>query len=54
MTIDNDRHNDETNDGPIESGTEGGSPSKAADRLPGAPSRDDDSPLGDTDQHSTA
>ncbi len=34
-------------------GAEGGSNSPAADRLPGAPA-DDDSPLGDTDQHSEA
>lgn len=38
-------------DQPDEPGAEGGSQSPAADTLPGAPS-DDDSPLGDTDQHS--
>jgi hypothetical protein len=38
-------------DQPGEPGAEGGSDSPAADRLPGMPS-DDDSPLGDTDQHS--
>ena len=54
MTIDNHRHTDDTDDRPTESGTEGGSTSSAADRPPGAPARDDDSPLGDTDQHSTA
>jgi hypothetical protein len=32
-------------------GAEGGSGSDAADKLPAAPA-DDDSPLGDTDQHS--
>jgi len=32
-------------------GAEGGSRSAAADKLPAAPA-DDDSPLGDTDQHS--
>jgi hypothetical protein len=36
-----------------EPGAEGGSQSPAADKLPGAPA-DDDSPLGDTDQHSDA
>jgi hypothetical protein len=34
-----------------EPGAEGGSGSDAADKLPGAPSRDK-SALGDTDQHS--
>jgi hypothetical protein len=34
-------------------GAEGGD-SDAADRAPAAPARDDDSPLGDTDQHSDA
>jgi hypothetical protein len=38
-------------DQPDEPGAEGGSDSPAADRLPGAPA-DDDSALGDTDQHS--
>lgn len=38
---------------PDEPGAEGGADSAAADALPGAPA-DDDSPLGDTDQHSTA
>jgi hypothetical protein len=38
---------------PGEPGAEGGSDSPAADRPPGAPA-DDDSPLGDTDQHSKA
>ncbi len=33
-------------------GAEGGSKSRAADRLPGAPANDDESALGDTDQHS--
>jgi hypothetical protein len=36
-----------------EPGAEGGSDSEAADALPGAPAPDDDSALGDTDQHST-
>lgn len=39
-------------DRPDEPGAEGGSQSEAADKLPGAPA-DDDSPLGDTDQHSS-
>ena len=34
-------------------GAEGGD-SDAADRPPGAPAGDDDSPAGDTDQHSDA
>jgi hypothetical protein len=38
---------------PDEPGAEGGSDSPAADSLPGMPS-DDDSALGDTDQHSDA
>jgi hypothetical protein len=40
-------------DRPGEPGAEGGSDSPAADRLPAEPA-DDDSPLGDTDQHSAA
>ena len=40
-------------DDPSEPGAQGGSQSPAADKLPGAPA-DDDSPLGDTDQHSDA
>jgi hypothetical protein len=36
-----------------EPGAEGGADSPAADQLPGAPA-DDDSALGDTDQHSDA
>lgn len=39
-------------DQPGEPGAEGGSHSDAVDKLPGAPA-DDDSPLGDTDQHSS-
>lgn len=41
-------------DRPGEPGAEGGSKSGSADKLPGMPSRDDDTPLGDTDQHSDA
>ena len=40
-------------DQPGEPGAEGGSSSDAKDKLPAAPS-DDDSPVGDTDQHSNA
>jgi hypothetical protein len=40
-------------DQPDEPGAEGGSESPAKDKLPSAPA-DDDSPLGDTDQHSDA
>lgn len=40
-------------DQPGEPGAEGGSQSDAKDKLPAAPS-DDDSPVGDTDQHSNA
>jgi len=39
-------------DRPDEPGAMGGSESPAAEKLPGAPA-DDDSPLGDTDQHSS-
>jgi hypothetical protein len=38
---------------PEEPGAEGGADSPAADKLPGLPA-DDDSPVGDTDQHSDA
>jgi hypothetical protein len=40
-------------DAPDEPGAEGGSTSPAADQLPGMPAPDD-SPVGDTDQHSKA
>ena len=40
-------------DQPDEPGAEGGSQSDAKDKLPGAPS-DEDSEVGDTDQHSSA
>jgi hypothetical protein len=39
-------------DQPGEPGAEGGSNSDAKDKLPGTPS-DDDSAVGDTDQHSS-
>lgn len=38
-------------DRPEEPGAEGGSESPAADQIPALPS-EDESPLGDTDQHS--
>lgn len=37
---------------PEEPGAQGGSHSRAADKLPGTPA-EDDSPVGDTDQHSS-
>ena len=37
-----------------EPGAEGGSTSPAAGKLPGEPASGDDSPVGDTDQHSKA
>lgn len=40
-------------DKPDEPGAEGGSQSPSKDKLPGAPAKDDDSPVGDTDQHSS-
>jgi|GEM_PF-7002677 len=40
-------------DRPDEPGAEGGSRSSSARRLPGMPAPDDETPLGDTDQHST-
>jgi hypothetical protein len=39
-------------DRPEEPGAEGGSGSPAADALPGQPAKGDQSPVGDTDQHS--
>jgi hypothetical protein len=40
-------------DQPEEPGAEGGSSSQSTERLPAMPAPEDDSPLGDTDQHST-
>jgi hypothetical protein len=48
----NDEEQTAPEDLPDEPGAEGGSESPAADKLPGAPASDD-SPVGDTDQHST-
>jgi hypothetical protein len=39
-------------DHPDEPGAEGGSRSPSADRIPGTPSEEDETPVGDTDQHS--
>jgi hypothetical protein len=39
---------------PGEPGAEGGSGSESADKPPAAPASDDESPAGDTDQHSDA
>jgi hypothetical protein len=39
-------------DAPEQPGAQGGSDSPAADKLPGAPA-DDDSAVGDSDQHSS-
>jgi len=48
-----DRDTSETSeDDEQETGARGGDESSSADRLPAAPS-DDDTPLGDTDQHSS-
>lgn len=41
-------------DRPDEPGAEGGSRSPTRDKPPGMPARDDPSPVGDTDQHSSA
>jgi hypothetical protein len=41
-------------DRPEEPGAEGGSQSPSADKLPGEPASGDESPVGDTDQHSNA
>jgi hypothetical protein len=41
-------------DQPEEPGAEGGSRSPDRDKLPSAPASDDESPVGDTDQHSDA
>lgn len=43
----------EPEDDPEEPGAEGGSESPTKDKLPGMPAKDDPSPVGDTDQHST-
>lgn len=40
-------------DRPGEPGAEGGAQSPTRDKLPGMPAKDDPTPVGDTDQHST-
>jgi hypothetical protein len=40
-------------DQPDEPGAEGGSKTARHSKLPPMPDREDDSPVGDTDQHST-
>jgi hypothetical protein len=50
---DRERDAEAPEDRPEEPGAEGGSKSPSTDKLPGAPAKDD-SPLGDTDQHSSA
>jgi hypothetical protein len=47
------REDEAPEDRPDEPGAEGGSESPTKDKLPGMPAKDDQSPLGDTDQHST-
>lgn len=54
-TRDRERENEHAQapeDQPEEPGAEGGAQSSASDQLPGLPSDDDESPVGDTDQHS--
>jgi hypothetical protein len=51
---DNSKQEEAPEDRPEEPGAEGGSKSSAADTLPALPDQDDDTPLGDTDQHSKA
>jgi hypothetical protein len=53
MNLEAQREDEAPEDQPDEPGAEGGSKSPAADTPPAAPS-DDDSALGDTDQHSDA
>lgn len=56
-TPDRDReheHSEAPEDQPEEPGAEGGSTSSSADKLPGEPAPGDDTPVGDTDQHSDA
>ncbi len=53
MTMERESEQRPPEDQEDEPGAEGGSESPSADRPPGAPAEDDDSPLGDTDQHST-
>lgn len=52
--MDADTEERQPEDQPGEPEAEGGSDSSSADKLPASPSSDDDSELGDTDQHSDA
>ena len=56
MHPDSDETRDDTppEDQPGEPGAEGGADSPTKDKLPGAPAKDDPTPVGDTDQHSSA
>ena len=47
------RPGDAPEDQPDEVGAEGGSETARRSKLPPMPDSEDDSPLGDTDQHST-
>ncbi len=53
MIDEDDPRNTEPEDRPGQPGAEGGS-SGSADSPPPVPDEDDDTPLGDTDQHSDA
>ncbi|MGA9856253.1 MAG: hypothetical protein WBQ18_00250 [Solirubrobacteraceae bacterium] len=54
MREDETRQQEPPENRPGEPGAEGGArPSHDDEKLPPAPHEDDDSPLGDTDQHST-
>jgi hypothetical protein len=46
------QHSEAPENRPDEPGAEGGAQSPASDKLPGAPASGDESPVGDTDQHS--
>ena len=50
---DNAAGGDAPEDRPDEPGAEGGSDSPTRGKLPGMPAKDDPTPAGDTDQHST-
>lgn len=49
-----DERREEPEDRDTEIGAEGGTKSSSYERPPAAPAEDDESPLGDTDQHSDA
>jgi hypothetical protein len=50
---DQERDAEAPEDRPGEPGAEGGSQSPTRGKLPGMPAKDDPSPAGDTDQHSS-